>query len=73
MAGEFAGLSAGVLVSEDNAVNQKVAILMLGNLGIRPDVAANGREAVEMHELKPYDQIFMDCQMPVLDGYAASR
>jgi CheY-like chemotaxis protein len=46
---------------------------MLGKLGIRPDVAANGREAVEMFELKPYDMIFMDCQMPELDGYAASR
>ena len=73
LAGEFAGLSVRVLIAEDNAVNQKVAILMLGNLGIRPDLASNGREAVEMLELKPYDLIFMDCQMPELDGYAASR
>src|ERR1019366_6919205 len=73
LAGEFAGLSVRVLVAEDNAVNQKVAVLILGKLGIRPDLAANGREAVEMFEMKPYDLIFMDCQMPELDGYAASR
>ena len=62
-----------VLVAEDNAVNQRVTVLMLGSLGIRPDVAANGREAVQMFEMKPYDLIFMDCQMPELDGYTASR
>jgi CheY-like chemotaxis protein len=72
-AGEFAGLNLRVLVAEDNAVNQKVAILMLGRLGIRSDLAATGREAVEMFGKTPYDLIFMDCQMPELDGYAASR
>jgi CheY-like chemotaxis protein len=46
---------------------------MLGRLGIRPDVAANGREAVKMFETAPYDLVFMDCQMPELDGYAACR
>jgi CheY-like chemotaxis protein len=45
----------------------------LGKLGIRPEVAANGREAVEMSKMTPYDLIFMDCQMPELDGYAACR
>jgi signal transduction histidine kinase/DNA-binding response OmpR family regulator len=73
LTGEFAGLSVRVLVAEDNAVNQRVAVLILGRLGIRPDVAANGREAVQMFEMKPYDLIFMDCQMPELDGYTASR
>jgi signal transduction histidine kinase/DNA-binding response OmpR family regulator len=73
LAGEFAGLAVRVLVAEDNPVNQRVATLMLGKLGIRPDLAANGREAVEMFEMTPYDLIFMDCQMPELDGYAASR
>jgi signal transduction histidine kinase/DNA-binding response OmpR family regulator len=73
LAGEFAGLPVRVLVAEDNVVNQKVATLMLEKLGIRPDLAANGREAVEMFEITQYDLIFMDCQMPELDGYAASR
>jgi CheY-like chemotaxis protein len=61
------------LVVEDNAVNQKVAVRMLERLGLRADVAANGREAVEMCRMVPYDLIFMDCQMPEMDGFAASR
>jgi CheY-like chemotaxis protein len=62
-----------VLVAEDNVVNQKVAGLMLGRLGLRPDFAANGHEAVEMFSMAPYDLIFMDCQMPQMDGYEAAR
>ena len=61
-----------VLVAEDNVVNQKVAVKMLERLGIRADVAANGREVVELCALLPYDVIFMDCQMPEMDGYAAT-
>ncbi len=61
------------LVVEDNAVNQKVAVRMLERLGLRADVAANGREAVEMCRLVPYELIFMDCQMPEMDGFAAAR
>jgi CheY-like chemotaxis protein len=73
LAGEFAGLPLRVLLAEDNPVNRQVPILMLGKLGIRPDAAANGRDAVEMFGVSPYDLIFMDCQMPALDGYAATR
>jgi len=64
--------SLRVLVAEDNVVNQKVAVRMLERLGLRPDVAANGREAVEMCAALRYDLIFMDCHMPEMDGYAAT-
>lgn len=69
----FPGPPVRVLVAEDNIVNQKVAARMLHNLGVRADLAANGCEAVEMFGLLPYDLIFMDCQMPEMDGYAAAR
>jgi signal transduction histidine kinase/CheY-like chemotaxis protein len=73
MAVRLGGTPVRVLVAEDNIVNQKVAARMLQKLGARPDLAANGREAVEMFGLLPYDLIFMDCQMPEMDGYAATR
>jgi len=62
-----------VLLAEDNAVNQKIGIRLLEKCGCRVDVAANGREAVEMAGRFPYDLLFMDCGMPELDGYAATR
>ena len=62
-----------IMVAEDNIVNQKVACRMVERLGLRADVAANGLEAVEMSELAPYDLILMDCQMPEMDGYEATR
>ena len=61
-----------VLIAEDNIVNQKVAKRMLEKLGCVVDVAANGEEAVDMWSKLPYDVVFMDCQMPELDGYAAT-
>ncbi len=62
-----------ILVTEDNIFNQKVACRMLENLGYRCDVANNGQEALDALELKPYDVVFMDCQMPVMDGFEATR
>jgi PAS domain S-box-containing protein len=70
--GEFSGSGARVLVVEDNGVNQKVAIMLLAKFGVRADVASHGREAVEMMRLLPYDLIFMDCQMPEMNGFEAT-
>ena len=61
-----------LLVAEDNAVNQRVAVALLGRRGFRVDVAANGVEAVEMAARGGYEAILMDCQMPQLDGYEAT-
>ena len=65
-----------ILLVEDNRVNQLVASGILKNLGLSADIANNGQEALEMLErsadVQPYTLILMDCQMPVLDGYAAT-
>jgi len=68
----FAGFGIRVLVAEDNAVNQKVAVRMLERLGVRADVAGNGLETVDLYSRMPYDAVFMDCQMPEMDGYDAT-
>jgi CheY-like chemotaxis protein/HPt (histidine-containing phosphotransfer) domain-containing protein len=62
-----------VLVAEDNQVNQKVVARMIGQLGHRVDLVANGLEAVEAYGRGGYDLILMDCRMPEMDGFEATR
>ena len=62
-----------ILLAEDNAVNQKVGLLVLERLGYRADVAANGLEVLEAVERQAYDVVLMDVRMPELDGLEATR
>jgi signal transduction histidine kinase/DNA-binding response OmpR family regulator len=62
-----------ILLAEDNATNRKFFVLLLRQKGLSCDIVINGQQAVEACQKKIYDLVFMDCQMPVLDGYDATR
>ncbi len=67
------GRGLRVLVAEDHDTNRRLASFMLESLGLRPDFAGNGLEAVESWERTGYDVILMDCQMPEVDGFQATQ
>ena len=68
-----AQLKAKILLAEDNPINQMVAQKMLEKLGLKADVASNGAEAVKVLSETAYDLVLMDCQMPEMDGFDATR
>ena len=65
--------SLSVLVAEDNLVNQEVSLRFLAKLGIVAEIANNGEEVLDMLETNHYDIILMDCHMPIMDGFEATR
>ena len=62
-----------ILLAEDNPINQRVTVLIFNKLNLKCDIASNGKEAFEKYQNIPYDLIFMDLQMPVMDGLESAR
>jgi len=62
-----------ILMAEDNPINQRVGKLILQRAGFNIDLVGDGNEALEAHRANPYHMILMDCQMPMMDGFEASR
>lgn len=64
---------ARILLAEDDLTNQQATLAVLKNLGMHADAVANGQEAIAALEAAPYDLVLMDCQMPVLNGFEATK
>ncbi len=64
---------ARILLADDNPISQNTTRFMLNYLGVEVDVAEHGRAALELMARRAYDLVLMDCQMPVMDGYEATR
>ena len=69
---EFPFHGKRVLIADDNILNQRVLSMLLDKTGIHASVTASGREAIELFCMAPFDLVFMDCQMPDIDGYQAT-
>lgn len=65
--------NAKILLVEDNIVNQRVAVLIMKRLNLRCDIASDGQKAIEMYKERLYDLIFMDIEMPLMDGLQSSK
>ena len=70
---QTAHFDAKILLVEDNEINQLVAANMLENFGLVVDIAVDGQQAIECFRQNSYDLIFMDCLMPVMDGFEATK
>ncbi|MCM2352902.1 MAG: response regulator, partial [Pseudobdellovibrio sp.] len=66
-------ISGRILIAEDNPINQKIAIKLAEKMGCRADAVANGQEVITALSKVPYDLILMDCQMPEMDGFEATK
>lgn len=62
-----------ILLAEDNQINQRLAILIFSQLGLKCDIASDGKEAFEMYQIKGHDLIFMDMNMPVMGGLESTK
>ncbi len=69
----YDGYKPKILLAEDNEINQNLLLTYFEKKGVQCDIAVNGLEAVKAVQIEEYDLVLMDCQMPVLDGYSATR
>lgn len=70
---DFSDWTPRILLVEDNSINQRVALGILRKIGLKADVVENGKAAIDVLSKQRFDIVFMDCQMPQMDGYEATR